>query len=154
MAHHTGKPAAQRKQHCTLPVAALLTAGSLLLAGALTGFAAPQANGRQHAPRPAELYRTLAAGQSSSRASGLAGFTVDLTPRSRDVQVATSAGIAWLPFLPQGCEDDYECNDGKANFPLQCCELPLLGGFCCEPGELAPPPQNPAYVPLPVPVEK
>merc|ERR1719323_1995874 len=61
---------------------------------------------------------------------------------------------AWSPGLPRGCEDDYECNDGRANFPLQCCELPLLGNFCCEPGELAPPPQSPAYVPLPVPVEK
>jgi len=68
-------------------------------------------------------------------------------------QVARSSG-SWLPFLPQGCEDDFECNDGKANFPLQCCELPILGKFCCEPDDFEPTMWEPAYVPLPVPVER
>ncbi|CAJ1388237.1 unnamed protein product [Effrenium voratum] len=70
--------------------------------------------------------------------------------------VARSAG--WLPGLPQGCEDDFECNDGKANFPLQCCEMPLLGKFCCEPPDdfanAKGVPEMPAWVPLPVPVEE
>lgn len=60
----------------------------------------------------------------------------------------------WSPSLPQSCEDDYECNDGTANFPLQCCELPILGKFCCEPEDMdARTKPEPAYVPLPVPVD-
>jgi len=58
---------------------------------------------------------------------------------------------AWSPSLPQTCEDDFDCNDGRANFPMQCCELPILGRFCCEPDEVQRMPQDPAYVPLPVP---
>lgn len=58
---------------------------------------------------------------------------------------------AWSPSLPQTCESDFDCNDGRANFPLQCCELPILGKFCCEPEEIQSRPQDPAYVPLPVP---
>lgn len=58
---------------------------------------------------------------------------------------------AWIPSLPQTCEDDFECNGGRANFPLHCCEVPLLGNFCCEPKDFEPSPQDPAYVPLPVP---
>mmetsp|Transcript_39476 Transcript_39476/g.91253 ORF Transcript_39476/g.91253 Transcript_39476/m.91253 type:complete len:358 (+) Transcript_39476:73-1146(+) len=67
---------------------------------------------------------------------------------------ARNAG-GWLPGLPQGCEDDFECNDGKANFPLQCCEMPLLGKFCCEPPDdfAQGVPDIPAYLPLPVPVD-
>lgn len=64
---------------------------------------------------------------------------------------------SWRPFgfFPPGCEDDFECNDGKANFPLQCCELPVLGKFCCEPDDYRPVERAvPAYVPLPVPVEE
>lgn len=60
--------------------------------------------------------------------------------------------VGWLPSMPQGCEDDFECNDGKANFPLQCCELPIIGKFCCEPDDqwAKPLPRTPAYVPIPV----
>lgn len=61
---------------------------------------------------------------------------------------------SWFPSWPQGCEDDFECNDGKANFPLQCCELPIIGKFCCEPDDFRPNARLPAYVPLPVPVEE
>jgi len=56
-------------------------------------------------------------------------------------------------FLPQACEDDFECNDGAANFPLQCCEIPLVGNWCCEPDDFMPVPQSPAFVPIPVPVD-
>jgi len=59
----------------------------------------------------------------------------------------------WFPFFPQGCEDDFECNDGAANFPLQCCEFPLAGKWCCEPDDFIPVPQSPALVPIPVPVD-
>lgn len=75
----------------------------------------------------------------------------DSAPRSAP---ARSAG-SLLPFLPKGfgCEDDFECNDGKANFPLQCCELPILGKYCCEPPDAEPVSRTPAYVPIPVPVD-
>eukprot|EP00434_Breviolum_minutum_P042060 symbB.v1.2.037419.t1/scaffold5520.1/size26209/2 len=71
--------------------------------------------------------------------------------------VTTMHAGGWMPGLPQGCEDDFECNDGKANFPLQCCEMPLLGKFCCEPPDdfaTGTPTEMPAYVPLPVPVDE
>jgi len=57
-------------------------------------------------------------------------------------------------FLPQACEDDFECNDGAANFPLQCCEMPLIGSWCCEPDDFVPVPQRPAWVPIPVPADE
>lgn len=70
-------------------------------------------------------------------------------------QITFPSFNGWMPSLPQGCEDDFECNGGRANFPLQCCELPILGKFCCEPKEYEPSRelQDPAYVPLPVPVD-
>lgn len=99
---------------------------------------------------PMEASTALLAGPSSEMASHpLAGTTES---RHSRVSIARPSGN-WFPGLPQGCEDDFECNDGKANFPLQCCELPLLGKFCCEPSDYEPVPQNPAYVPLPVPVD-
>lgn len=56
--------------------------------------------------------------------------------------------------FPQTCEDDFECNDGRANFPKQCCEFPLLGNFCCEPDDgYEPMREDPAYVPIPVPAD-
>lgn len=69
---------------------------------------------------------------------------------------ATARAAGFSFGLPQGCEDDFECNDGKANFPLQCCEMPLLGKFCCEPPDFSEGGvrnEMPAYVPLPVPVD-
>lgn len=69
--------------------------------------------------------------------------------------LAVFGETAWSPSLPTPCEDDFECNDGRANFPLQCCEVPILGSFCCEPEDfLATPEPEPAYVPLPVPVDE
>ena len=60
--------------------------------------------------------------------TGMAGGTARREAPSRGR--ALRAG-GWP--LPQSCEDDFECNGGRANFPLQCCELPLLGKFCCAP---------------------
>eukprot|EP00930_Biecheleria_cincta_P071645 TRINITY_DN59118_c0_g1_i1.p1 TRINITY_DN59118_c0_g1~~TRINITY_DN59118_c0_g1_i1.p1 ORF type:complete len:405 (-),score=63.10 TRINITY_DN59118_c0_g1_i1:441-1655(-) len=89
----------------------------------------------------------------------LAGSTAhrsgQLPQRLTGSRVAALAG--WLPGMPETCEDDFECNDGKANFPLQCCELPVMGKFCCEPPDDIE--QNggirmPAWVPIPVPVRE
>lgn len=65
--------------------------------------------------------------------------------------VTRQAGSNWP--VPESCEDDFDCNGGRANFPLQCCELPLLGKFCCKPpdGETSPDSKDPAWLPLPVP---
>lgn len=45
--------------------------------------------------------------------------------------------------MPSPCEDDFECNNGTANYPLQCLlphecnqnlpEMFAIGRFCCEP---------------------
>mmetsp|Transcript_45536 Transcript_45536/g.105558 ORF Transcript_45536/g.105558 Transcript_45536/m.105558 type:complete len:396 (-) Transcript_45536:95-1282(-) len=92
-----------------------------------------------------------------SLTDGGSGGTVPGFPtnavRNDNSKVSRQAFPDWMSFLPEGCEDDYECNDGKANFPLQCCELPVLGRFCCEPDNAVPIPSQPSFVPLPVPVE-
>lgn len=85
------------------------------------------------------------------RREGATGSTGSTTSTG---STARAAGFSF--GLPQGCEDDFECNDGKANFPLQCCEMPLLGKFCCEPPDFTEGGvrnEMPAYVPLPVPVD-
>lgn len=66
----------------------------------------------------------------------------------------TRRAMRSMPGLPQSCKDDFECNDGKANFPLQCCELFLLGSFCCKPDDSeSTAEQRPAFAPLPIPIE-
>lgn len=66
-------------------------------------------------------------------------------------QVSQKTSFEWT--LPQSCSDDFECNGGRANFPLRCCELPIIGSFCCEPDN-EPSSREPAYVPLPVPARE
>eukprot|EP00929_Paragymnodinium_shiwhaense_P056694 TRINITY_DN28381_c0_g1_i1.p1 TRINITY_DN28381_c0_g1~~TRINITY_DN28381_c0_g1_i1.p1 ORF type:complete len:236 (+),score=20.85 TRINITY_DN28381_c0_g1_i1:271-978(+) len=79
-------------------------------------------------------------------------------PAASKPRHSSKTGRAALPLtaaLPQFCEDDFECNDGKANFPLQCCKFPVLGNICCEPDDFeTKPSQDPAYVPLPVPAQE
>jgi len=96
---------------------------------------------------PALAQSPLADGSQTVSGQGLP------TNAARNSKVARQAFPEWMSFLPEGCEDDYECNEGKANFPLQCCELPVLGRFCCEPDNFVPIPSQPSFVPLPVPVE-
>eukprot|EP00438_Fugacium_kawagutii_P034933 Skav206394 [mRNA] locus=scaffold834:675425:676784:- [translate_table: standard] len=96
---------------------------------------------------------TAATATATGPAMLVGGTGPSSSPPRREGSTATAAG--WALGLPQGCEDDFECNDGKANFPLQCCELPVLGKFCCEPPDDSQGVRNemPAYVPLPVPVD-
>lgn len=108
---------------------------------------------------PLSLEPVLAAAGGSSVSSTasesvLSPLTGATAPGAREAGGRTSSArlAGWLPGLPQGCEDDFECNDGKANFPLQCCELPILGKFCCEPDDYRPA-RMPAWQPLPVPVD-
>jgi len=82
--------------------------------------------------------------------SQFAGDTITSpTARPRSAMAAMS----WMPSMPQTCDDDFDCNGGKANFPLQCLDLLLLK-ICVDPddfeggggGQLA-------YVPIPVKAE-
>jgi hypothetical protein len=89
---------------------------------------------------------------SSAQASLLAGGTAAANAEAERPKAAVGRHVMGAALsLPQSCEDDYECNDGKANYPLRCCELPLVGGICCEPDDEAT--GNPAWSPLPVPVD-
>ncbi|CAE8645258.1 unnamed protein product, partial [Polarella glacialis] len=103
--------------------------------------------------------KVITATSSSSAANDVPSFTGATTPVARGVSGRASGGMrlaGWLPNMPQGCEDDFECNDGNKNYPLQCCELPILGAkFCCEPPDFDDYQQarHPAWLPLPVPVD-
>eukprot|EP00931_Biecheleriopsis_adriatica_P060341 TRINITY_DN36223_c0_g1_i1.p1 TRINITY_DN36223_c0_g1~~TRINITY_DN36223_c0_g1_i1.p1 ORF type:complete len:335 (-),score=18.99 TRINITY_DN36223_c0_g1_i1:362-1318(-) len=91
-----------------------------------------------------------------------------LFPAPRDIllaqpELAHSAVKAWsfemgtfsFPLLPATCEDDFECNNGTANYPLQCLhphecmstlpEIFIMGRYCCEP----PVPSEPIRVRVP-----
>jgi len=111
---------------------------------------------------PLESSAAPAEGLAQGRQSILAGAAAPALA-SLGAASAPKGGLArtqrrasWLPSIPKSCEDDFECNDGKANYPLQCCELPLIGTFCCEPDQFQGQPgtEMPAYVPLPVPVDE
>uniref|UniRef100_A0A7S2BF97 Uncharacterized protein n=1 Tax=Alexandrium andersonii TaxID=327968 RepID=A0A7S2BF97_9DINO len=128
----------------TAGVALFVVGGWSLLAASTSAFAAVLGSDRFPA--------SAASSARDARSVALTGSTAASPRPNVDAEVALAAGARWLPGLPEGCEDDFECNEGRANFPLQCCELPLVGKFCCEPGETASVPETPAWVPLPVPV--
>jgi hypothetical protein len=89
--------------------------------------------------------------------SGLTGVSGTRVSRmsvgvGRSLKLGRRANL--FPYgLPKACKDDFECNGGTANFPLQCCEVPLMGKICVAPDDFAPEPKDPAYVPLPVPTQ-
>mmetsp|Transcript_3113 Transcript_3113/g.7012 ORF Transcript_3113/g.7012 Transcript_3113/m.7012 type:complete len:161 (+) Transcript_3113:97-579(+) len=122
----------------------VLTLGALALTLALRGAAFAVAGGAMAPQRPA----TTELGSVATLAAGRTAPVV----RGDSALLAREAGASWLPALPQTCSDDFECNDGKANFPLQCCEVMMMR-FCCEPDDFMPATDRPAYVPIPVPVD-
>lgn len=76
--------------------------------------------------------------------------------RRQEVEKAktASSSFAFDWSLPQSCEDDFECNGGRANFPLKCCEIPVIGNYCCSPPDDEPlQRRDPIYVPIPVPID-
>eukprot|EP00438_Fugacium_kawagutii_P012838 Skav200130 [mRNA] locus=scaffold4172:99507:100508:+ [translate_table: standard] len=87
----------------------------------------------------------------SSKGFQFAGVTA--ATRDTALRVSRQAGDSKASWpVPASCEDDFDCNDGRANFPLQCCELPLLGKFCCKPpDDPSPDSKDPSWLPLPVP---
>ncbi|CAJ1421349.1 unnamed protein product [Effrenium voratum] len=108
---------------------------------------------RQYSQAKATPYPSL---RTESRTT-LAGATLPLHSGQSE-RVALKSGLKeWMPSMPESCEDDFDCNGGAANFPLQCCELPLIGKFCCKPPDDDPAPNSRdpdlAWVPLPVPNE-
>ncbi|CAE7790713.1 fetA [Symbiodinium sp. KB8] len=93
------------------------------------------------------------AAEGPESSASLAGATLRGESRrgaSTISRAAKAKGQEWP--IPQSCEDDFECNGGTANFPLQCCELPLLGKFCCKPpdDDVQRNSKDPAWLPLPV----
>ena len=63
--------------------------------------------------------QAVASSSSPSSLSSSPSSPSSSSSSSPAVQVTTPAGVPWLPSLLQACDDDYECNDGRANFPLQ-----------------------------------
>jgi hypothetical protein len=50
--------------------------------------------------------------------------------------------------MPQMCEDDYECNGGKANYPMRCLDF-VAARVCVDPDDfLKPSSTEAAYEPL------
>lgn len=81
----------------------------------------------------------------------LAGATTTSSIARPQLAMAAMSG---MPSMPQTCEDDFDCNGGNANFPLQCLNMVFLK-VCIDPddfegggdaGQLA-------YVPIPVQAE-
>jgi len=63
------------------------------------------------------------------------------------------AAVSWMPSMPQTCDDDFDCNEGKANFPLQCLDMELLK-VCVDPDDFERSGSRElAYVPIPVKAE-
>lgn len=101
-------------------------------------------------PSPFSFQPSASPAQASLLTGGTAATQVDA---ERPKAAARRRVMGATLSLPQTCEDDYECNDGKANYPLRCCEFPFVGNICCEPDDYAPT-DNPAWSPLPVPVDE
>eukprot|EP00440_Ansanella_granifera_P029244 gb/GFBE01031765.1/.p1 GENE.gb/GFBE01031765.1/~~gb/GFBE01031765.1/.p1 ORF type:complete len:152 (+),score=9.73 gb/GFBE01031765.1/:1-456(+) len=98
----------------------------------------------------------VATGRMGARA--LAGSTKApfVSPSSRrtrnEAQLASASALKWMPSMPQTCNDDFECNGGKANFPLQCVDM-FVAKICVDPDDFQQSSQvssELAYVPLPV----
>eukprot|EP00929_Paragymnodinium_shiwhaense_P108872 TRINITY_DN75220_c0_g1_i1.p1 TRINITY_DN75220_c0_g1~~TRINITY_DN75220_c0_g1_i1.p1 ORF type:complete len:391 (+),score=61.97 TRINITY_DN75220_c0_g1_i1:115-1287(+) len=102
---------------------------------------------------PLATVATKSLGASTAAAVPSSTLTGSSAGRSGRTVQRQRRGVGLFGLLPQTCDDDFECNDGKANFPLQCCDVPILGKFCCQPDDYEPAPTQPAYVPIPVPVE-
>jgi len=96
---------------------------------------------------------TAAVPRLQSRAPGLSGqFAGVATTSATSRPQSAMAALSWMPSMPQTCDDDFDCNGGRANFPLQCLDMVFLK-VCVDPddferstaasGELA-------YVPIPV----
>mmetsp|Transcript_18723 Transcript_18723/g.51423 ORF Transcript_18723/g.51423 Transcript_18723/m.51423 type:complete len:174 (-) Transcript_18723:119-640(-) len=151
--HSRAAPAPSRWRLAGL-VAVFLALGEVLAAVPSAFVAAELGGGRTPVgPRP---HRNLVGSGAKSEASlSLATHASGAASQSKASPVALSA-LSWLPNMPQTCEDDFECNDGKANFPLQCIDF-VFARICVDPDDFQQAPQTsatPAYVPIPVPVEE
>eukprot|EP00931_Biecheleriopsis_adriatica_P115324 TRINITY_DN91130_c0_g1_i1.p1 TRINITY_DN91130_c0_g1~~TRINITY_DN91130_c0_g1_i1.p1 ORF type:complete len:174 (+),score=27.19 TRINITY_DN91130_c0_g1_i1:69-524(+) len=98
----------------------------------------------------------------AGRPASLSGRPVSRTSdvekiRNLPVNAAkTALAASWMPSMPQTCEDDFECNDGKANYPLQCIDF-IFARICADPEDFMKKQEfseAPAYVPIPVEIEK
>mmetsp|Transcript_29214 Transcript_29214/g.57205 ORF Transcript_29214/g.57205 Transcript_29214/m.57205 type:complete len:155 (-) Transcript_29214:215-679(-) len=134
---------ARRRQQPCCPQAVIflaLSAVAFMKAGFAFSVAAFAAAPRLQPLRP---------GSSGQLAGGAA---VSEIARSQTVMAA----LSWMPSMPQICDDSFDCNDGKANFPLQCLDLAFIK-VCVDPDDFdqsAAVSGEPAYVPIPVRAER
>jgi len=82
------------------------------------------------------------------------GTSAQVIPSRSSASRSVLAAASLMPGLPQTCENDFDCNGGNANFPLQCLDV-VVTKICVDPSDFQPgsTPQDLAYVPLPVRVE-
>mmetsp|Transcript_23938 Transcript_23938/g.55254 ORF Transcript_23938/g.55254 Transcript_23938/m.55254 type:complete len:154 (+) Transcript_23938:89-550(+) len=135
---------ARPRRSISMLLVTAMALGAALLAATTRGTTFAVVRGTGHEWRGAVV--------AAERSTFIAGSRPSARGDASQVVLAREAGASWLPALPQTCSDDYECNDGKANFPLQCCEVMMMK-FCCEPDDFMPTPNRPAFVPIPVPVD-
>jgi hypothetical protein len=99
---------------------------------------------RNRWPRASTSFSADTGGVSFARAEAK-------VPRNKASLVAVEA-LSWMPSMPQTCEDDFDCNGGKANFPLQCLDM-MVAKICVDPDDFQSSYQasaDLAFVPLPV----
>jgi len=90
------------------------------------------------------------------RAPGLPGQLAGAAATSATVRPQSAmAALSWMPNMPQTCDDDFDCNGGRANFPLQCLDM-VFAKVCIDPDDFersTAGSRELAYVPIPVQVE-
>jgi len=101
--------------------------------------------------------RSVAAGgwqaaERQDRASW--GTSAQVIPSRTSTSSTVLAAASLMPGLPQTCENDFDCNGGNANFPLQCLDL-VVTKICIDPSDFQPggTSRDVAYVPLPVRID-
>ena len=91
------------------------------------------------------------------RAPGLSGqFAGAATTSATARPQSAMAALSWMPSMPQTCNDDFDCNGGRANFPLQCLDMVFLK-VCIDPDDFersTAGSRELAYVPIPVRAER
>lgn len=134
-----GPLVSRRKPHHLLVVCVPLATATVMLMGG--GFAFSAATVAHAAPRFCS--------QSPADVGLFTGpATVSATPRLKPAMAA----LGLTQSMPQICDDDFDCNGGKANFPFRCLDM-LLTKICVNPDDFeknTPTSAEPAYVPIPV----
>lgn len=128
----------RRQRPCLVTAVVIIALAVAVLMGAGSAFVAAAAA----VPRR----QSLAPGLSGHFAGAA---TVSATARPHSAMAA----LSWMPSMPQTCDDDFDCNGGRANFPLQCFDMVVLK-VCVDPDDFERSRSRElAYVPIPVRAE-